>query len=229
MRRRLRDAGARGRIRAELAAGAGREFDPTTILISFVPAGPNKRFEGLMLTEIGAALGCEPVDAALALLEQEGGGIQQVIFGMSEDDVRRVMRHPAVAVASDGWTLDPAAGGRPHPRSYGTYARVLGRYVRDEGVLSLEEAVRKMTSLPAQRLRCFDRGLIRPGAAADLVAFDPDGVADVATFQAPHQFCAGVDWVVVNGQVVIDGGRDTGAGAGRMLRRPAGASARTSA
>jgi N-acyl-D-amino-acid deacylase len=141
-----------------------------------------------------------------------------VIFGMDEADVRAVMTHPQVAVASDGWTLDPEAGGAPHPRSYGTYARVLGTYVREQGVLPLEEAVRKMTSLPASRLGCDDLGFIRAGARADLVAFDPDRIADRATFEAPHQFAVGVELVVVNGQVVIDGGTDTGAAAGTVLR-----------
>jgi N-acyl-D-amino-acid deacylase len=198
LRRRLADPALRLRIRGELVdrpdgtPRSSREFDPQTIMVSYVPAGPHKRYEGLMLTEIAAERQQEPVDAALHLLEREGGAIQMIIFAMSEDDVRRVMRHPAVAVASDGWTLSPKAGGKPHPRSYGTYARVLGRYVRDERVLSLEEAVRKMTSLPAQRLGRLDRGLIRPGCAADLVVFDPERV--------------------------IEDGIDTGSKAGRVLR-----------
>ena len=116
-----------------IGTGEQRDFDPETIMISAVPEGPNKRYEGKMLTEIAASRGIDAVDAALDLLQQEGGGVQMIIFGMSEDDVRRVMRHSAVAVASDGWTLDPAAGGKPHPRSYGAYARVLGHYVREEG------------------------------------------------------------------------------------------------
>lgn len=104
-----------------------REFDPESILISFVPDDPSKQYEGLMLTDIAVQRGEEAVDTALHLLEREGGGVQMIVFAMSEDDVRRVMRHPAVAIASDGWTLSPQAGGKPHPRSYGTYARVLGR------------------------------------------------------------------------------------------------------
>jgi len=226
MRRRVADPAVRSRIRSELAGhtaeaprSGAREFDPESILISYIPDGPNKQYEGLMLPDIAAQRGEEAVDAVLHLLESEGGGVQMIAFAMSEDDVRRVMRHPAVAIASDGWTLSPQAGGKPHPRSYGTYARVLGRYVRDEGVLSLEEAVRKMTSLPARRLRRFDRGLVRPGCFADLVVFDPERVVDRATFQDPHQFCEGVQHVVVNGELVIDGGVDTGAKAGRVLRR----------
>ncbi|MDR7495679.1 MAG: D-aminoacylase [Armatimonadota bacterium] len=219
---RLADPPTRERIRTEMAGGGApgeREFEPEAIMISALPPGPDSACEGMMLTEIAAARGEEPVDAALGLLERHRGAVQMVVFSMSEDDVRCVMRHPAVAIASDGWTLAPEAGGRPHPRSYGTYARVLGRYVREEGVLRLEEAVRKMTSLPARRLGRRDLGLIRPGCAADLVVFDPDRVADLATFQEPHRFCAGVSHVVVGGQLVIEDGRDTGARAGRVLRR----------
>ncbi|MDR7484849.1 MAG: D-aminoacylase [Armatimonadota bacterium] len=226
LQRRLADPQVRARIRTEIlgsssddARAPSREFDPASIMISQIPDGPHKQFEGRWLAEIAAAWNVEPVEAALRLLEAERGGIQMIVFSMSEDDVRRVMRHPAVAIASDGWTLHPSAGGRPHPRSYGTYARVLGKYVRDDGVLRLEDAVRKMTSLPAQRLGCLDRGLIRPGCTADLVIFDPAQVIDRATFEDPHQFCAGVSHVIVNGRVVIDEGADTGAAAGRVLRR----------
>jgi N-acyl-D-amino-acid deacylase len=225
MLRRLADPGLRSRIRDEISGSTpqsqtGREFDADTILISAVPDGPGKRYEGRMLRDIAAERGEQPVDAALHLIERERGAVQMIIFSMSEDDVTRVMRHPAVAVASDGWTLHPSAGGKPHPRSYGTYARVLGKYVREDGVLRLEEAVRKMTSLPAQRLGGFDRGLIRPGCVADLVVLDPEHVADRATYQDPHQFCAGVRHVVVNGTAVIEDAHDTGARAGRVLRRP---------
>jgi N-acyl-D-amino-acid deacylase len=142
-----------------------------------------------------------------------------ITFSMSEDDVRRVMRHPSVAVASDGWTLSPDAGGKPHPRSYGTYVRVLGHYVRREGVLSLEEAVRKMTSLPASRLGRSDLGRVAPGCQADLVVFDPETIEETATYENPHQFCRGVDQVIVNGHLVIENGDDTGAAGGRVLRR----------
>jgi N-acyl-D-amino-acid deacylase len=225
---RLADPTARARIRTELgaagpnggaAASGPGDFDLTGIMISAVPDGPNKAYEGVMVTEIAAARGEHPADTVLHLLETDRGGVQMITFSMSEDDVRRVMRHPCVAVASDGWTLSPRAGGKPHPRSYGTYARVLGKYVREEQVLRLEDAVRKMTSLPARRLGRHDLGLVRPGCTADLVVFDPDHVADRATFQTPHEFCVGVSHVIVNGQVVIDGGLDTGARAGRVLRR----------
>lgn len=218
---RLSDPAALDHIKAEIESPASRSrgIDPATVMVSSIPDGPNKIYEGKMLTEIAALRGVSPVEAALDLIRSEPGGVQMITFAMDEADVRLVMRHPAVAIASDGWTLSPESGGKPHPRSYGTYARVLGKYVREEKVLRLEEAVRKMTSLPAQRLRRFDLGLIRPGCVADLVIFDPAQVGERGTFQNPHQFCQGVEQVVVNGQFVIQAGTDTGAAAGKVLKR----------
>lgn len=218
---RLADPATRARVRQEIVGQrAGTEaFDLEGVMISLVPDGPHKPYEGLMLPEIPAQRGEVPVDTLLYLVESERGAVMVILFGMAEEDVRRIMRHPAVAIASDGWALNPTAGGQPHPRCYGTFARVLGQYVRQEGLLSLEEAVRKMTSLPAQRLGLHDRGLVRPGCTADLVVFDPERVADCATYQDPHRFCEGVSHVVVGGHVVVDGGQDAGAKAGRVLRR----------
>lgn len=211
------DAERRAQLAEEVRAGAS-DYDLDQVMISAVPDGANADAAGRMLVEVAGDAGERPTDTLFRLLADERDRVQMVIFGMDEDDVRTVMAHPQVAVASDGWTLDPDAGGTPHPRSYGTYVRVLGTYVRDQGVLPLEEAVRKMTSLPASRLGCDDLGVIRSGARADLVAFDPARIADRATFQAPHRFAVGVEQVVVNGQVVIDGGTDTGAAAGTVLR-----------
>lgn len=215
---RLQDPDQRARVAQEVAE-LRTDFDLDTIMIGYVPGDTNKQYEGMMLTEVAALRGEPPAMAALHLLQAERGSIQMISFGMCEDDVRAVMRHPAVAVASDGWTLSPAAGGKPHPRSYGTYSRVLGKYVREEQMLTLEEAVRKMTSLPAGRLRMHDLGLIRPGFRADLVVFDPERISERATYRDPHRFCDGVMNVMANGQLVIDGGQDTGARAGRVLRR----------
>ncbi|HET6504521.1 MAG TPA: D-aminoacylase [Amycolatopsis sp.] len=227
MRERLADPAQRAAIRAEIAAQrpedlrAGlRVFEPDTVVIAEAPDGPLTAYVGLTLTEVARARGQDPVDTALDLLAEAGGEILTIVHGQSEENLRRIMRHPLTAIASDGWTLSPEAGGRPHPRSYGTYARVLGRYVREEGVLGLEEAVRKMTSLPARRLGLTDRGVLRPGAAADLVLFDPASVTDNATFADPHRFCDGVRTVVVNGVIVVSDGEDTGAVAGTVLRRP---------
>lgn len=222
MRAALRDPDTRGRIVHDMQASdtaAIRDFEPDAILLAQIPDGPNQRYEGSYLSEVAAARGEDPIDTALGLLLDEGASILTVIFGMSEEDVRRVMVHPAVAIASDGWTLSPAAGGRPHPRSYGTYARVLGTYVRDEGVLSLEAAIHKMTALPARRLPGHERGLIAPGLVADLVVFDPDSVQDEATFEDPHRFCSGVHHVVVGGVLAVEHGDATGAAPGRVLRR----------
>jgi N-acyl-D-amino-acid deacylase len=232
MQERLADPEQREKIREEIVAQRPEElkaglrvFEPDTVVIAEVPDGPLTEHIGRTLTQIAAARGRHPVDTALDLLAEAGGEILTIVHGQSEDNLRRIMRHPLTAIASDGWTLSPDAGGRPHPRSYGTYARVLGRYVREEKVLSLEEAVRKMTSLPASRLGLADRGVIRPSSVADLVLFDPESVADNATFDDPHRFCDGVRAVVVNGTVVVDDGEDTGAVAGQVLRRQAGTAA----
>jgi N-acyl-D-amino-acid deacylase len=232
MQERLADPVQREKIREQIAAQRPEElkaglrvFEPDTVVIAEAPEGPLTQYIGRTLTEVAEARGQNPVDAALDLLAEAGGEILTIVHGQSEDNLRRIMSHPLTAIASDGWTLSPEAGGRPHPRSYGTYARVLGRYVREEKVLGLEEAVRKMTSLPAKRLGLTDRGVIAPGAVADLVLFDPKSIADNATFENPHQFCGGVRMVVVNGMVVVDGGKDTGAVAGRVLRRQPGAAA----
>ncbi|MDA2979619.1 MAG: D-aminoacylase [Actinomycetota bacterium] len=221
MQRAIASRDTRRRIVAALRAtdsGTARDFNPEAILLSEIPEGPNRRYEGRYLSEIAAQRGEDPIDTALGLLADEGNSILMVVFGMSEADVRTVMTHPAVAIASDGWTLSPRAGGVPHPRSYGTYARVLGRYVREEGLLTLEQAIHKMTGLPARRLPGAGRGVIADGNVADLVLFDPDTVVDNATFEEPHQFCTGVSHVLVGGALVIDEGHETGATPGAVLR-----------
>lgn len=213
----LDDPDSRAAVARTVAAGAS-DYDLDQVMISAVPDGTNAGAAGHMLVDVARAAGEQPIDTVLRLLADERDRVQMIAFGMDEDDVRTVMAHPQVAIASDGWTLDPSEGGVPHPRSYGTYARVLGRYVREHGVLALEEAVRKMTSLPASRIGLHDRGVIRVGARADLVVFDPRHVGDRATFDAPHRFAAGVHLVIVNGRSVIDDGIDTGAEAGMVLR-----------
>jgi N-acyl-D-amino-acid deacylase len=224
MRDRLRDEQIRAAGRAEMLDGPTdgrpkRDFEPETVTIASIHSGRRDAFAGRNIADLARAEGCEPVDLFLDLLRDEGGGVEVVIAAIGEDDIRRVMRDPSVAVASDGWTLSPDAGGTPHPRSYGTFARVLGHYSRDESVIPIEEAVRKMTSLPARRLGMTDRGCVRPGARADLVVFDPSTVMDRATYDQPHRFCAGVQHVFVDGSEVIREGIDTGAITGTVLRR----------
>jgi N-acyl-D-aspartate/D-glutamate deacylase len=138
---------------------------------------------------------------------------------MDEADVERIMQHPATAVGSDGG-VSVFGQSVPHPREYGTFARVLGRYVRERGVLTLEEAVRKMSGATAQRLGLQDRGLLREGLHADIAVFDAASVSDRATFAEPHQYAEGIEYVLVNGTLVVDGGQHTGARPGRVLYGP---------
>jgi N-acyl-D-aspartate/D-glutamate deacylase len=193
------------------------------ILIAGVRTEANKKYQGKRLSEVAASRGVDPIEAMFQLLVEENGLVDAVYFEMSEDDVRLAMATSWVAFNCD------APGVRPdgilgetmiHPRAYGSFPRILGRYVRQEKLLRLEDTVRKMTSLPAQRLGLRDRGLLRAGFYADVTVFDPAKVIDRATFEAPHQFSEGVVHVFVNGQQVIDGGRPTDRLPGRVLRGP---------
>jgi N-acyl-D-amino-acid deacylase len=219
MRDRLRNPATRAAVRYEVLHRTS-DFEPEAVFVASIAGDVCPELLGKSLLDGATQNSCEPVDLLLDLLRDYGRGVEVVIVAIGEDDIQRVMRHPRVAIASDGWTLSPAAGGVPHPRSYGTFARVLGHYVRDQGVITLENAVRKMTSLPAQRLGMTNRGVIRVGARADLVIFDPRTIVDRATYERPHQFCGGVRAVYVDGVAVVRDGEDTGAARGRVLRRP---------
>jgi len=227
---RLNDPDVRAAVRDEVLNGPTdgrpkRDFEPDTVMISSVGRPEHQQYVGQRLDEIARSQGREPVDVMLDLLTADGG-VEVVIFAIGDDDIQRVMRHPLVAVASDGWTMDPAEGGSPHPRSYGTFARVLQKYVREDAILTLPEAVRRMTSLPADRLGMHDRGRITPGAAADVVVFDPSRVTEESTFLDPHRFASGVTGVWVAGERVVVDGEETGARPGTVLRHgvPAAAS-----
>jgi N-acyl-D-amino-acid deacylase len=179
------------------------------------------QYEGMRVAEIAEARGvADPADVVIDLMAIEGGSISGVFHTMSEEDVRLIMRQPWVAVASDGSAINLEAAGVPHPRNYGTVPRVLGHYVRDEGVLTLEDAVRKMTSLPAQILGIPDRGQVREGFVADVTLFDPARIAETNSFESPKSYPVGIPYVLVNGTLVIDGGEHTGARPGRPLRGP---------
>jgi N-acyl-D-amino-acid deacylase len=178
----------------------------------------NKQYEGMRISEIAKKRGdADPADTCLAIMAEEGGTVTGMFHTMSEDDVRLVMKQPWVAIASDGSAINLEEEGVPHPRSFSTNARVLGYYVRDQHVLSLEDAVRKMTSLPAQILGLRDRGQVREGFAADLAIFDPGKVGATNSFEKPKSYATGVPYTIVNGVVVIDGGKHTGARPGRPL------------
>ena len=158
-----------------------------------------------------------PVDEATSrLLREEENAVAVVMFVMDEGDVRRVLQHPTCMIGSDGL---PSPTGKPHPRLYGTFARVLGHYVREEGLLSLEEAVRRMTSLPADKFRLAKRGRVENGAWADLVVFDPQTIADVATYDDPRRYPAGIAHVFVNGEPVLEQGVPMASAAGHVVAR----------
>lgn len=148
------------------------------------------------------------------------GGASAIYHVLDEADVERIMRHPQTMIASDGRLTEPGIG-HPHPRWYGTFPRVLGRYVREQGVLTVQEAVHKMTGLPAQRMGLSDRGILAEGNLADIVVFDPATVIDRSTFEDPHQYPAGIDWVLVNGRVAVENGAFTGTRVGQVLRKGA--------
>ena len=214
---RLQDPAARAKIKAEVIdrilndRGGG---EPRNIVMADCPFDPS--LNGRNLAEIAGDPPTVEHAAETLIGIQIRGGCAAIYHALDEGDVERILRFPFTMVASDGEI--PAFGeGAPHPRSYGTFARVLGRYVRERRLLSLEEAVRKMTSLPASRLGLKDRGLLRPGMRADLVVFDPAFIADRATFQRPHQYAAGVKHVFVNGAPVVLNGAITRNRPGRIL------------
>jgi len=181
----------------------------------------NKPYEGKSILEISKLRGdADPAETCFDLVVEEGAFVPGVHHTMSEDDVRFVMQVPWVSIASDGSALNLSVPGKPHPRSFGTNVRVLGKYVRDDKVLTLEDAIRKMTSLPAQTLRLKDRGLLKEGYWADVVVFDPSTVSDPATYEHPQQYAKGVPFVLVNGTVVIDNGNHTGARPGAVVYGP---------
>ncbi|HUR34564.1 MAG TPA: D-aminoacylase [Vicinamibacterales bacterium] len=182
----------------------------------------NRKYEGLRISEIARLRGdADPADTCITLMAEDGGRISGMFHTMSEDDVRLVMRQPWVAIASDGSAINLEAAGVPHPRNYSTNVRVLGHYVREQHVLTMEDAIRKMSGLPAQILGLRDRGLLRDGYAADVAIFDPNVVGETNSFEQTKSYAKGVQFVLVNGTLVIDKGEHTGATPGRVLRSAA--------
>ncbi len=224
MLKRLGESAVRERIRAEIAThglnnfGRIESWDAVRIAIS--PHQP--AFAGRTIGEIARERGHDPLDTVCDYLIADRGHTRIVVTSMSEDDVQEIVRSERVLVGSDGTSLAPygtTAQGKPHPRFYGTFPRVLGRYVRDLGLLSLPRGVYKMTGGSAAALGLVDRGLLREGYRADITIFDPQTIADRATYENPHQYAAGISTVIVNGVVVIDAGEHTGALPGQVLRR----------
>ncbi len=222
-RAKIRDEMVRGMETGYLADSGGWE----TVVVSSVKNESNFFCEGLSVQEIAVKTGKHPVDACLDLLLEEGGGVGMMHFVISEDDLKTVLKHPAVVVGTDA-TARSMSGwkghGKAHPRAYGTFPRILKKYVREEGVLSLEEAVAKMSGCPAKRLGLNQRGFVTKGYYADLVVFDPAKVADTATFTDSMHNAVGIPYVLVNGQVACEDGKaaePVGQGSGRVLRRGA--------
>jgi N-acyl-D-amino-acid deacylase len=226
---RLQDPATRARLRTEmttpsddwenlyLAAGA-----QGTLLVGF-KNDELKPLTGKTLAEVAAMRGSTPEDAAMDLVIEDGSRVQVVYFLMSEDNVRKQILLPWVSFGSDAGSMAPEGvflESSTHPRAYGNFARLLGRYVRDERILPLEEAVRRLTTLPAENLHLSERGALRPGYFADVVVFDPHIIQDHATFQDPHQYATGVVHVWVNGMQVLRDGEHTGATPGRVVRGP---------
>ena len=186
---------------------------------------PDSSFNGMSISAINQKLGrknsaATEADLIMELMERTNlQNIQMVYHTMSETDVETIMRYPNTMIASDAGVATFGSG-MPHPRAYGTNARVLGRYVRERHVIPLEEAIRRMTSLPAQRFNLADRGLLRPGYAADIVLFDEKTVSDKATYNQPHAYTTGISWVLVNGTPVVENNRHTGQRPGQLLMGP---------
>lgn len=224
LRERLAAPESRAKIKSEIVSrilnsrGGG---DPKNVALASCEF--DKSLAGKNLADLVRAAKKEPTPenaAEIAIELQAKGGCSAIYHAMSEEDVDRILQWPHTMIASDGG-IQVAGEGVPHPRSYGTFARVLGHYVRERKVLTLEDAVRKMTSLPATRLGLSDRGLLKPGMKADIVVFDPLTVADKATYENPHQMAVGVATVLVNGHPVLLDGKLTGELPGRVLYGPA--------
>ena len=225
MLKRLADPTERARVRAAVEAPSAESLVSRVgwenVMISYCPK--RKDAEGRRLSEIGRARGMDPIDAAIELIVEESGKAYMILFQLDEADLRAALVHPHVMIGSDGSSLapyGPLGEGKPHPRSYGTFPRVLGEYAREQRTLPLATAVHKMTGLPAARLGLRDRGVVRPGARADLVVFDARRVADRATYEDPHRYPEGIEHVVVNGRFVVKNGEHTGSLPGKVLTPP---------
>jgi dihydroorotase/N-acyl-D-amino-acid deacylase len=224
LRERMEAPEQRARIKAEIQRrivedrGGG---DPANI--QFSRCDFDSSLNGKTLADATKARGLEPTAenaAEVMLALQAKGGCATIYHAINEDDLNRILRAPWTMIGSDGEA--PLLGvASPHPRAYGTFPRVLGRYVREKGVLPLEEAIHKMTGFPAARFKLFDRGLLRPGFAADVVVFDAERVIDRSEFTKPHQYSEGVRHLLVNGRVVLHAGEMTGERPGRILYGPA--------
>jgi dihydroorotase/N-acyl-D-amino-acid deacylase len=223
---RLKDPAVRARLKTELGqdSAAGIRTAERT-MVNSVGEDSLKKYQGKRLTEVARMRGAgDAYDAAFDLLIADRGRTSAIYFSFNEDALRYVMKQPWVSVGQDAGAVSPDSTGkwgeRGHPRGFGTFPRILGRYVRQDSVITLEFAIRKMTSLAAQRVGINDRGLLKPGMFADITVFDPSTIIDNSTYEQPQQIATGVSYVFVNGVPVVDGGKITAALPGRALRGP---------
>ena len=227
---RLKDPATRERIRKDMMTPStswDNEWQeipgPEAILISSVLEPKLHDLQGRRISEIAKMQGKDPIDTICDLLIEDHGATSVSVFGMQESDVELALKQPWVSVDNDAEGTSPEGilgRDHPHPRAYGTFPRVLAKFVREEKLLTLPDAIRKFSALPAQRMRITDRGVLKEGMWADVVVFDPEKVHDVATFDNPNQFSVGMDYVLVNGELVIDNGKMTSALPGKVLRGP---------
>jgi N-acyl-D-amino-acid deacylase len=225
---RLRDPESRSRLRRDLETGIPgwqnwvKDLGWESFKMISFSREENKRYLGKTVQEIAAIRGKDPYETAMDIILEEEGGPMTVIFYGSEYDVETYMKSPHVMVSTDAFGSSPTGPidlGLQHPRTYGTYPRILGRYVRERGLLTLGEAIRKMTSLPARKIGLLDRGLLRPGMWADIVIFDPATIIDIATYENPLSYPKGIRYVLVNGEVVVEEGKHTEKRPGKVLRK----------
>lgn len=221
--KRLADSGTRQRIIDEVQGGeegwsrANGELEWEDVIISSCQSQTN--FEGQNLAQVAAAMGQDPAHAMMDFMLAEEGMASIILFMLVEENVARGISHPMLMIGSDSLALAAGGGGKPHPRTYGTFPRVLGKYVREEKIITLEDGVRKMTSMAAHKLGLTDRGVLAEGKAADVTIFDAGLVCDRATFDAPHQYPDGIDYVIVNGQIVVEHGIQHAVLPGRVLSK----------
>jgi N-acyl-D-amino-acid deacylase len=213
--KRLKDPTDRKRIRGTMST---QNWDK-----NLIAGSPNPDYVGRYVAELAAEAGRDPYEWVFEALIETRGDIDRIVFGMSEDNVKMQLQYDFMMIGTDGYGIPPTgplAEGAPHPRSFGTFPRVLGKYVREEKVLSLEKAIWKMTGFPKQKLGWKDRGLIKPGYQADVVIFDPSTVMDQATFIKPQQYPLGIEQVIVNGKFIIRDGKHTHALPGKIISLP---------
>ena len=227
---RLKDPETRKRLKSEISNDA-KDWEniylgsggPGGILIGSVTNRELDSWQGKRLSEIATAQNKDPLDALFDFIIADHGQTGAIFFMMQESDMQAALKSPLVSICTDSGaraTDGPLAGSKSHPRGWGTYPRILGRYVRDEKLMPLEVAIHKMTGLPASNVGLKERGLIREGYFADITIFDPKTVIDRATFEEPNQYPLGINYVIVNGQLEVDSGKRTPANGGRPLRGP---------